>query len=277
MNNQELICRLRETGQALEALAERLSGLGPDEYSDADSVEQAEDNARDRSEKPKAAANPFARIMEGVMAKPGVNPFQLLAGMSNLGGISGMSSLSGLGGLNALSSLGSQSLPTTLAELHDNPQLLAMLRGVSNNPQMLNMLSGLTGQDSQTLLRALQSLQPGAKPAEKAVSGAITDETPLKAANEASAEAVGEAAQPANGNLATIAAEAAAKNLAEAFSRPNAEAAAANPEPIATPAQSMAAAADIRRTAANAPAGSTYLDSLLAEWRWQPYARVWTV
>ena len=38
--------------------------------------------------------------------------------------------------------------------------MLQMLKNVSNNPQIMNVLASLTGQNTETLQQALQSLQP---------------------------------------------------------------------------------------------------------------------
>ncbi len=310
MNKQEVINRLHETSQALEQLAQHLSELEPaqaetetsptaditaaadttditDATDTSDATEDEEDpappaefisHAETNSEiadliiettfepiddepakknddstnsSVKSANapfnfsangsnnNPFAKIINNLLSKPipnannlgAFNPLQMLTG--GLGGLPG--GLSGLpGGLSNLPGLNGQSLPATLAELHDNPQLLGMIKNVSNNPQMLNMLSALTGQDSQTLQQTLQSLQP--KPDN------IT-------AQPNSQPGVQSDVQP------TI--QAAARQ-------------AAIPQTEFTPLN-IANSAD----AAGSLPSTPYLDSLLAEWHWQPYARAW--
>lgn len=298
MNNQELISRLRDAGQALETLARHLDNLDNQDHieifenTQGSENDQNEDNKKS-DEKPKPNVSPFARLLGGAMSKPAANPFQLLsslAGTGNTGslipGLASLGNLGNLGGLGALPGISTQTLPTTLAELHDNPQLLAMLRGVSNNPQMINMLSNITGQDSQTLLRALQSLQPqpAAQPhieeAKAETNADVPAETPLiETKTEEVAGAKAEAPQEAEveaapQSIAAFAADLAAKNFNDNIGRNQIE------QPLPTLAQTQAAAADIRATnpAASAvgPADS-YLDSLLAEWHWQPYARVWTL
>ena len=136
-----------------------------------------------------------------------------------------------------------RSLPTTLAELHDNPQLLGMIKNVSNNPQMLNILAGLTGQDSQTLQQTLQSLQPNAAAAAANTASAAAADTVNAAINPTVAENAAPAAPMPNINF-----------------NPMAAVAPTNPMP------SM--------PTSNLP-DTPYLDSLLAEWHWQPYARAW--
>lgn len=299
MNNQELISRLRDAGQALETLARHLDSLEDIEITEDTGEDDKKENKKaDKNEdKPKPNNNPFARLLDGAMSRPTANPFQLLSSLAGLGGdrslIPGLASLSNignignLGGLGAISGISTQNLPTTLAELHDNPQLLAMLRGVANNPQMINMLSGITGQDSQTLLRALQSLQP--QPAaqahsEKSPAAGQPAEIPLiEAKTEDIAEAKAEAAQEAEAEaapqtIAAFAADLAAKNFNN-NTQSNTQVLNQIEQPLPTPAQTQAAAADIRMTN---PANSvnptdSYLDTLLAEWHWQPYARVWTL
>ena len=312
MNNQELISRLQETSLALEQLAQHLSAIEQPLSETATSseaeeneplpeplteelnteakaeisvsveeatepepemtdiiiettfepiAEESEEKAAEKKENPQDAAasnnnpannNPFAKIVSNLLNKPlpnansmpGFNPLQMLtgglAGMSNMPGIPGLSGLTGLPGLNQ------QSLPTTLAELHDNPQLLGMIKNVSNNPQMLNMLAGLTGQDSQTLQQTLQSLQPNA--AANAASAA-------SAASAAAADTVNAAINP------TV-----AESAAPAAPMPNIN---FNPMAAAASTNSMPS-----MPTSNLPE-TPYLDSLLAEWHWQPYARAW--
>jgi len=291
MNNQELITRLHETSQALEQLAQHLSEMNQndntsdDPATETESTESASTSAETQTETATEPAdaddsetdeliiettfepidsdpsdnnsnkeakkapqtvsaqtanqnnnNPFAKIVNNLLNKPlpnasnmsGFNPLQMLAG-----GLPGLSGLNGLPGLGGFGGLNTQSLPTTLAELHDNPQLLGMLKNVSSNPQMLNMLSVLTGQDSQTLQKTLQGLQPGAAPAEN-----ITPNN----------------AQPAQ--TAQASPNTAAPQTAPTFS------AAAMPNAISN---------DLPANVSTTP----YLDSLLNEWHWQPYARAW--
>lgn len=157
-----------------------------------------------------SANNPFARLFAGLNVNNGgvpngANPFNLLNMLAG-----GKGGLPGLGGLPGITN----NLPTTLTELHDNPQLMNMLNQVANNPQSLNMMSGLTGQSPEALQAALNSLQPGATPA---------------------------AAPMATATVPTA------------------------PAPTLPP---IAAAPAVTPTA--------HLDSLLAEWHWGPYARVWT-
>lgn len=164
-----------------------------------------------------SAANPFARLFAGLNLGGGVpsgaNPFNL---MNMLAGGKG-----GLPGLGGLAGMGGGNLPSTLAELHDNPQLMNMLSQVANNPQSLNVMSGLTGQSPEALQAALNSLQPAAAP--------IAPTAPANATPAA-------VAQP----MLTL-----------------------NPAAIAAP-QMM-----------TNPSATAHLDSLLAEWHWAPYARVW--
>jgi hypothetical protein len=155
-----------------------------------------------------------------------------------------------------LAGIGSKPLPTTLAELHDNPQLLGMLNNVAENPQMLNMLATLTGQDANTLQSALRSLQP-------------TD-TSTAAAAEATEAAETAAPNPTQAQTASAAADILrtspginAGNLLSSLMQSSQTAAPGMQTP---PMQNMA----------NVPQTPTaHLDSLLAEWHWQPYARAW--
>lgn len=173
--------------------------------------------------------NPFARLFSGLNQNaPNIpaaaNPFNLLnmlaggkgGGLGNLGGLGSLGGLGGLGGMN---------LPTTLAELHDNPQIMNILNQVAANPQSLNMLSNLTGQSPETLQAALGALQPAA----------ATPAAPPPTAPVAAAPPVTQMPQPM---------------------------------PIASAAPQMATMENMSATA--------HLDSLLAEWHWSPYARVWT-
>lgn len=152
-----------------------------------------------------SAANPFARLFAGLNVSGGVplgaNPFNLLNQLA--GGKAGLPSLN----------LGAN-LPGTLAELHDNPQIMGMISQVAGNPQSLNVLSGLTGQSPEALQSALASLQqtPGAAP------------TP--------------------------------------------QAAPAPPAPTLAPLPAAPVIAE--------PTATAHLDSLLTQWHWAPYARVWT-
>lgn len=292
MNNQELISRLRDAGQALETLARHLDSLEDIEITEDTGKKNKDENKNE--DKPKPNVSPFARLLDGAMSRPTANPFQLLSSLAGLGGdrslipgLASFSNIGNLGGLGAIPGISTQNLPTTLAELHDNPQLLAMLRGVANNPQMINMLSGITGQDSQTLLRALQSLQP--QPAaqahsEKAPAADKPAEIPLiEAKAENTAEAKAEDAQETEAKIeaeaapqtiAAFAADLAAKNFNSSTQGLN-----QIEQPLPTPAQTQAAAADIRMTnpANSVNPNDSYLDTLLAEWHWQPYARVWTL
>lgn len=312
MNNWELISRLQETSQALEQLAQHLSAMeqpAAETVAATESEEAAEtapeplpeastETAADllsENEKPENSAeneetpeitdiiiettfepieeaaseykssqaeekqnanaqannpannNPFAKIVNNLLSKPlpnaanmsGFNPLQMLTG--GLGGMPNLNGLAGLPGLSNLPGLNQQSLPTTLAELHDNPQLLGMLKNVSNNPQMLNMLAGLTGQDAQTLQQTLQSLQPNA------------------AAPTAAAAPINTNVNPMAENAATAAAPQTMPNIPMGNINPLNT---ATMPPIPNPTDSLPA--------------TPYLDSLLAEWHWQPYARAWT-
>lgn len=162
-----------------------------------------------------SASNPFARLFAGLNVNNGgvpngANPFNLLNMLAGgKGGLPGLGNLAGMPGLT-------NNLPTTLTELHDNPQLMNMLSQVANNPQSLNMMSGLTGQSPEALQAALNSLQAGATPAA----------TPIATATIPTA-----------------------------------------PAPTLPP---------IAAAPAVTPTATAHLDSLLAEWHWGPYARVWT-
>lgn len=241
MNKQELIERLLDCSRSLQQLAEHLqaaelteapldSAEAADEPADKIAAEAADeavievtaeaaadeptDEAAANADTVKAsAANPFARLFAGLGQNSGsipanANPFNLLnmlaGGKSPLmGGIPGLSGLSG--GMN---------LPGTLAELHDNPQIMSMLNQVAANPQSLNLISSLTGQSPEALQAALQSLQP---------NGAAAPAMPVEA----------------------------------------------------TPVAAAPAAAISAAVPAAAPSATAHLDNLLAEWHWQPYARVW--
>ncbi len=214
MQKQELIDRLLDCSRTLQELAEHLrqtelpAPAPADTTAPADSADAspaAEDKADDAppAAKPPAAepaknSNPLARLLAGYTPPKfelpgGGNPLQLF----NLfgGRLPG-----GAGGGN---------LPSTLAELHDNPEILSMLDRVAADPQSLSALSALTGQDPQRLQAVLQSLTPPATAPAVTVPAAIPAEAPLSAA--------------------------------------------APPVSDAT----------------------AHLNSLLAEWHWQPYARVW--
>lgn len=151
-----------------------------------------------------SAANPFARLFAGLNVQGGVplgaNPFNLL---NQLAG--------GKGGLPGIGNL-----PGTLAELHDNPQIMGMISQVAGNPQSLNVLSGLTGQSPEALQSALASLQ---------------------------------------GDVAPMAAP-------------------VPPTPPAPPAATLAPLPAAPMMAE--PTATAHLDSLLTQWHWAPYARVWT-
>lgn len=308
MNKQEVITRLHETSQALEQLAQHLSELEStqtedttypaanmtDETDITDTVDTAEkkeepisqaefvpqnetesemtnliiettfepideEPAKKEDEAKESLAkgsnipfgsplfnqnnNPFAKIINNLLNKPlpnannlgALNPLQMLTG-GLPGGLSGLP-----GGLSNLPGLNNQSLPATLAELHDNPQLLGMIKNVSNNPQMLNMLSVLTGQDAQTLQQTLQSLQPN----------------PENNIMQASAQS---AVQPNVQPTIQPSAQSSAQPIAQTVVPPTEFASLNIPNPI--------------EAAGNLPA-TPYLDSLLAEWHWQPYARAW--
>lgn len=278
MSKQELamlIEKLRDCSAALERLAEHLQGAAQEEAAENDSatvdialevevnaplkvndtadnidnvVENAVENvindvievaaeemedapaktAQSQNEAPQAAQstrpggnvqasanNPFARLFAGLNVNNngvpnGANPFNLLNMLA--GGKGGLPGLGGLPGMPGLTN----NLPTTLTELHDNPQLMNMLSQVANNPQSLNMISGITGQSPEALQAALNSLQAGATPAA----------TPM-----------------------------------------------ATPTIATTPAPTLP---PIATTQAVTPTATAHLDSLLAEWHWGPYARVWT-
>ncbi len=229
MNKQDLIERLLDCSQTLQTLAEHLQAAEPaapagDADASADdaavaaddeptppvnaevladdepvSAETAEAAAPAKAEPPKNV-NPLAKLLSGfnppnLNLPGGGNPMQLL---NMFGG-----GLPGIPGGN---------LPGTLAELHDNPQLMSMINQVAANPQSLSMIASLTGQDPQHLQAMLQSLAPAA------------------------AAPVVETAAPAAEAAPVIAT-------------------APTPMPV--------------------PSATAHLDSLLAEWHWQPYARVW--
>lgn len=209
MQKQELIDRLLDCSRTLQELVEHLrqtelSAPDPADTAAPADAPAAEDKADDAppAAKPPAAepaknSNPLARLLAGYTPPKfdlpgGGNPLQLF----NLfgGRLPG-----GAGGGN---------LPSTLAELHDNPEILSMLDRVTADPQSLSALSALTGQDPQRLQAVLQSLTPATAAPEVTVPAAIPAEAPL---------------------------------------------------PAAPPVSDATA----------------HLNSLLAEWHWQPYARVW--
>ena len=228
MNKQDLIDRLLDCSQTLQTLAEHLQAAEPITLADENegticntghstdndtatpenvSIEtEAEKTAPAAKAEPPKNTNPLAKLLSGFtppnLNLPGGNPMQLL----NLFG-SGMPSIPG------------GNLPSTLAELHDNPQLMNILNQVAANPQSLSMIASLTGQDPQHLQAMLQSLNPAA-----AVPAAET----ITPAAEAAAPVITAAPTPA-------------------------------PMPAPMPV----------------PSATAHLDNLLAEWHWQPYARVW--
>lgn len=231
MNKQDLIDRLLDCSQTLQTLAEHLQATEPaaaadetdtpvndaevsacDEPAPAEdvTVEAAAEKAAPAAKaEPPKNTNPLAKLLSGftppnLNLPGGGNPMQLL----NMFG----------GGLPAIPG---GNLPGTLAELHDNPQLMGMLNQVAANPQSLSMIASLTGQDPQHLQAMLQSLNPAA-------------------------------AAPAAETIAP-AAEAAAPVIAAAT--------APTPAPMPAPMP--------------VPSATAHLDNLLAEWHWQPYARVW--
>lgn len=228
MNKQDLIDRLLDCSQTLQTLAEHLQAAEPITLADENegticntehstdndtatpenvSIEiEAEKTAPAAKAEPPKNTNPLAKLLSGFtppnLNLPGGNPMQLL----NLFG-SGIPSIPG------------GNLPSTLAELHDNPQLMNILNQVAANPQSLSMIASLTGQDPQHLQAMLQSLNPAA-----AVPAAET----ITPAAETAAPVITAAPTPA-------------------------------PMPAPMPV----------------PSATAHLDNLLAEWHWQPYARVW--
>lgn len=268
MNKQDIISHLRDCGRLLEQLADHLEELdcdflqgkneitqrseservlseNTDENADENTVEEViadvisedvieetveetvEETAADTNTveaaapKPTSAApradasNPFARLFAGLNLggiPNGANPFNL---MNMLTG--------GLGGLGG--NLGNMNLPKTLAELHDNPQVMNIINQVAANPQSLNMLAQLSGQNPETLQAALSALQSTGTP-------------PISAATPITAPVAAPVAPPVQAPL--MQAQAIAPNIVQA-----------------TPA-------------------TAHLDSLLAEWHWGPYARVWS-
>jgi hypothetical protein len=223
---------------------------------------------------------PFAKLFAGLATNQNqnkqlsFNPLQMLNKLTNIGNLGSggqnganplgnLANLGGLANLGNLAGLGSKPLPTTLAELHDNPQLLGMLNNVAENPQMLNMLATLTGQDAKTLQSALQSLQPAA-----AVSDNVTETAEITESAAAPSPTQAQTASAAadilrtnptvnTGNLLT--------SLMQ-LSQPN-----------MTNMSNMANMANLQQAPIqNMPQTPTaHLDSLLAEWHWQPYARAW--
>lgn len=200
MNKQELIDCLLDCSRRLAQLAEHLQNWQPpDEVAPTDIaadtiakavVEAAPDEAVDTVNdavidvntvdvEPAAppaptvkasAANPFARLFAGLNPggtnlPAGSNPFNLL---NMLGG--------------GMPGFGSGNLPTTLAELHDNPQIMNILSQVAGNPQSLNMLSSLTGQSPAALQGALNSLQPTVEATPAAATPAAPAPIPAAAA-----------------------------------------------------------------------------------------------
>ncbi len=231
MNKQDLIDRLLDCSQTLQTLAEHLqaaepaapadegetlAGNVPASVCDAEAslcdesvpAEEAETSAK--AEPPKNT-NPLAKLLAG-FTPPNLN-------LPNLaGGGNPMQLLHMFGG--GLPGTSGGNLPGTLAELHDNPQLMGMINQVAANPQSLSMIASLTGQDPQHLQAMLQSLNPtAAAPAAETVTAAA-EAAPVIAA-----------------------------------------AAAPTPAPMPAPVP--------------VPSATAHLDNLLAEWHWQPYARVW--
>lgn len=222
MNKQDLIDRLLDCSQTLQTLAEHLQASEPPTPADetpapaGDAAAPAGDVEASADDEPSPAE--AAEAAPAAKAEPpkNVNPLaKLLAGFTppnlNLpGGGNPMQLLNMFGG--GLPGIPGGNLPGTLAELHDNPQLMGMINQVAANPQSLSMIASLTGQDPQHLQAMLQSL------------------------NRAAAAPAVEAAAPAAEAAPVIAAAPA-------------------PMPV--------------------PSATAHLDSLLAEWHWQPYARVW--
>ena len=189
MNKQDLIDRLLDCSQTLQTLAEHLQAAEPITLADENegticntehstdndtatpenvSIEtEAEKTAPAAKAEPPKNTNPLAKLLSGFtppnLNLPGGNPMQLL----NLFG-SGMPSIPG------------GNLPSTLAELHDNPQLMNILNQVAANPQSLSMIASLTGQDPQHLQAMLQSLNPAAAvPAAETITPAAEAAAPV--------------------------------------------------------------------------------------------------
>lgn len=185
---------------------------------DAEITEMVAETAPHSAHPQAGPTNPFARLFSGLNQNtPNIpaaaNPFNLLNMLAGGKG-SGLSGLSGMSGMN---------LPSTLAELHDNPQIMSMLNQVASNPQSLNMISGLTGQSPEALQAALNALQPAA-------SAAPTTPPAPPVVNAPAAPPMAQV-MPMSG------------------------------------APQMVAAENMSATA--------HLNSLLAQWHWSPYARVW--
>ena len=184
---------------------------------------------------------------------PAPNPLNLLnmLGGNPLGSLGSLMNPAGLAGLGSKSGL---NLPTTLTELHDNPQILNMVNQIAANPQSLSMLSQLTGQNPQQLQTMLQALNPA----------------PAAAATETVNNAVAETAAPSSLNDISGLISGLGNLLGGNF---NQQQPAANPVTTVNNLPTNAASAAMQ--AMPITPATAHLDNLLAQWHWQPYARVW--
>ena len=300
MTKQQLISHLQSLSRSLQNLADMLQNL-PDIDFDADLTDTLQppteisaeiiiddtDNSKTnktqddtptttKPDAPKPSSqmpfNPLGMLFGGLKLPnmsntntPGANPLSLL----NMFGGNAFGNPLG----NLLGNAGGLNLPTTLTELHDNPQILNIINQVAANPQTLSMLSQLTGQNPQQLQTMLQGLNPAPAaaptPAVETVTAAATSET-------AAATAAATPATPATpapsaptdisgllGSLGSLL----GGNLGQ-------QPPAAN-SPVNIPNNLPANAASAAMQAMPVTPATAHLDNLLAQWHWQPYARVW--
>lgn len=280
MTKQQLISHLLSLSRSLQNLADMLQNLPDTDFTDAwqppteisaeillDEPEIKEpeidqpktepkiDKTPDTPKpQPQPPFNPLAQLFGGLklpnmpqINTPGANPLNLL-NILNMSGTNPLGNLSNIGGKSGLN------LPTTLTELHDNPQILNMVNQVAANPQTLSMLSQLTGQNPQQLQTLLQGLNPTSQAAAEAITetAAATPSAP----NDIS-------------NLLSVFGNLFGGNLGQ---QPAVTPINNQPTPINNLPTNAAAAA---MQAMPVTPATAHLDNLLAQWHWQPYARVW--
>lgn len=304
MTKQELISHLLSLSRSLKNLADMLQNLPDADITDAwqppteisaeiiiDEIKEPEINITKDEEnltadtqadqkheqpneqpndKPQASSqpspqppfNPLAQLFGGLKLPnmPNINtsapnPLNLLnmLGGNPLGNLGGLMNPAGLAGLGSKSGL---NLPTTLTELHDNPQILNMVNQVAANPQSLSMLSQLTGQNPQQLQTMLQALNPAPTAATETVNNAVAETAAPSSLNDISGLISG-LGNLLGGNL----------NQQPAVNPPN---------PVNNlPTNAAVISNNTAMQAMPVTPATAHLDNLLAQWHWQPYARVW--
>lgn len=258
MNYMDLIAKLRDTSQALEELARHLGELQQTGESTENSTEVmsnsisveiiADDEALQTTVPADAATTQTAADTTpdtvpqtpAAASRPHQPPLANMLGNLLRGGMPGVSGgIPGLPGLN--------------------------LPGLPNLAGLMNPGGSLPGVDMQNMPKSLEELQ--ANPQLMSMLDSVRN-------------------NPHMLNMISSLSGLDTNKITQALQS-------IQPQAAATPAQSAAATADIMRTtpqaavqlpqlaaqtmpqtAAPRPVG--HLDSLLSEWRWQPYARVWS-